>query len=212
MFIILYFCYKSTHNPVHLPGKNIQRSGQSYNSSVIFPYEKKKACVAGCSNICQEVYTQKLGQAFRVASGQGGTTEDGEKESRDYIESPYSKRSYIDYQDNIYSIKNSLYGTRDVTATTPVTNSMMNIMKKYNYSGYNDINTALNEAIAALETAKNSSSFVADIAAIEKAYKNGTINSEAAYTRVKTCIDKINNLDEELNKAGAWFRKIRASK
>ena len=24
--------------------------------------------------------------------------------------------------------------------------------------------------------------------------------------------DKINNLDEELNKAGAWFRKIRASK
>lgn len=40
--IILYFCYKSTHNPVHLPGKNIQRSGQSYNSSVIFPYEKKK--------------------------------------------------------------------------------------------------------------------------------------------------------------------------
>ena len=172
----------------------------------------ENACVAGCSNICQEVYTQKLGQAFRVASGQGGTTEDGEKESRDYIESPYSKRSYIDYQDNIYSIKNSLYGTRDVTATTPVTNSMMNIMKKYNYSGYNDINTALNEAIAALETAKNSSSFVADIAAIEKAYKNGTINSEAAYTRVKTCIDKINNLDDELNKAGAWFRKIRASK
>ena len=56
------------------------------------------------------------------------------------------------------------------------------------------------------------SSFVADIAAIEKAYKNGTINSEAAYTRVKTCIDKINNLDEELNKAGTWFRKIRASK
>ena len=153
-----------------------------------------------------------MGQAFRVASGQGGTTEDGEKESRDYIESPYSKRSYIDYQDNIYSIKNSLYGTRDVTATTPVTNSMMNIMKKYNFSGYNDINTALNEAIAALETAKNSSSFVADIAAIEKAYKNGTINSEAAYTRVKTCIDKINNLDDELNKAGAWFRKIRASK
>ena len=29
-----------------------------------------------------------------------------EDESRDYIESPYSKRSFIDYQDNIYSIKN----------------------------------------------------------------------------------------------------------
>ena len=33
--------------------------------------------VGGCSNICQEVYTQKLGQAYRVATGHGGVTEDG---------------------------------------------------------------------------------------------------------------------------------------
>ena len=153
--------------------------------------------VGGCSSICQEVYTQKLGQAYRVATGHGGTTEDGKKESRDYIESPYSKRSFIDYQDNIYSIKNSLYGTRDVTATTPVANSLMTIMKKYNYSGYNTLSTSLDEAIASLETAKNSGIAFVD---------------DPAHAQVKTCIDKINTLDDELNKAGAWFRALKVSK
>jgi preprotein translocase subunit SecA len=153
--------------------------------------------VGGCSSICQEVYTQKLGQAYRVATGHGGTTEDGEAESRDYIESPYSKRSFIDYQDNIYSIKNSLYGTRHVTATTPVANSLMTIMKKYNYSGYNALNTALDEAIAALESAKKSGIAFVD---------------DPANAQVKTCIDKINTLDDELNNAGAWFRALKVSK
>ena len=153
--------------------------------------------VGGCSSICQEVYTQKLGQAYRVATGQGGTTEDGEAESRDYIESPYSKRSFTDYQDNIYSIKNSLYGTRDVNATTPETNSLMTIMKKYNYSGYSALNTALDEAIAALESAKKSGTAFVD---------------DPAHAQVKTCIDKINTLDDELNNAGKWFRKLKVSK
>ena len=153
--------------------------------------------VGGCSSICQEVYTQKLGQAYRVATGQGGTTEDGEAESRDYIESPYSKRSFIDYQDNIYSIKNSLYGTRDVTATTPEANSLMTIMKKYNYSGYSALNTALDEAIASLETAKKSGIAFVD---------------NPAHAQVKTCIDKINTLDDELNNAGKWFRNLKVSK
>ena len=154
----------------------------------------ENALKGGCSNICQEVYTQKLGQAYRVATGHGGTTEDGEKESIDYIESPYSQRSFIDYQDNIYSIKNSLYGTRDINATTPVTNSMMNIMKKYNYSGYNDLSNALNDAIASLETAKNSGiPFVKD----------------PANAQVGTAIEKINTLDDELNKAASWFRQLK---
>lgn len=153
--------------------------------------------VGGCSNICQEVYTQKLGQAYRVATGHAGTTEDGEKESIDYIESPYSKRSFIDYQDNIYSIKNSLYGTRDVTATTPENNSLMTIMKKYNYSGYNTLSTALNEAIASLESAKKSGTAFVD---------------DPANAQVKTCIDKINTLDDELNKAGSWFRALKVAK
>lgn len=148
--------------------------------------------VGGCSSICQEVYTQKLGQAYRVATGNGG-----KDESRDYIESPYSKRSFIDYQDNIYSIKNSLYGTRDVTATTPVANSLMTIMKKYNYSGYSALSTALDEAIAALETAKKSGKAFVDY---------------PADAQVKTCIDKIQTLDDELNNAGTWFHDLKVSK
>ena len=146
--------------------------------------------VGGCSSICAEVADQKLGQAYRVATGQGGTTEDGEKESIDYIESPYSHRSFIDYQDNIYSIKNSLYGTRDITATTPAENSMLSLLKKMNYSGYNNLVSALNTAIQALETAKNSGkSFV----------------EEPGAQRVKDCMEAVSALNDEINKAGSWI-------
>lgn len=142
--------------------------------------------VGGCSNISDEVAVQKLGQAYRCATGQGNPTED----SKDYIESPYSHRSFIDYQDNIYSIKNSLYGTRDIKATTPVENSMLNLLKKMNYSGYNNLVNALNAAIQALETAKNSGkSFV----------------EEPGAQRVKDCINAVSALDEEINKAGNWI-------
>lgn len=144
--------------------------------------------VGGCSNICAEVADQKLGQAYRVATGQGSTTDD----SKDYIESPYSHRSFIDYQDNIYSIKNSLYGTRDIKATTPVENSMLSLLKKMNYPGYNNLVNALNTAIQTLETAKNSGkSFV----------------EEPGAQRVKDCIDAVSALDEEINNAGSWINK-----
>ena len=146
--------------------------------------------IGGCDNICAEVADQKLGQAYRVATGNAGVTEDGERESIDYIESPYSHRSFIDYQDNIYSIKNTLYGTRDVNATSPAENSMMNLLKKMNYSGLNDLSTALNNAIQTLETAKNSGkSFV----------------EEPGAQRVKDCIDAVSNLSDELKKAATWI-------
>ena len=143
--------------------------------------------VGGCSNICSEVADQKLGQAYRTATGSGS-----EDDSRDYIESPYSHRSFIDYQDNIYSIKNSLYGTRDIAATAPVEHSILNLLKGMNYPDYDNLTTALNNAIQALETAKNSGkSFV----------------EEPGAQRVKDCIDAVSNLDEELNKAGQWVNK-----
>lgn len=143
--------------------------------------------VGGCSNICAEVADQKLGQAYRTATGSGSA-----EDSRDYIESPYSHRSFIDYQDNIYSIKNTLYGTRDVNATAPAEHSLLNLLKAMNYSGLNDLTTALNNAIQALETAKNSGkSFV----------------EAPGAQHVKDCIDAVSALDEELNKAGDWVNK-----
>ena len=146
--------------------------------------------VGGCSNISAEVADQKLGQAYRTATGSGSA-----EDSRDYIESPYSHRSFIDYQDNIYSIKNTLYGTRDVNATSPAEHSLLNLLKAMNYSGLNDLTEALNKAIQALETAKNSGkSFV----------------EAPGAQHVKDCIDAVSALDEELNKAGDWVNKQEA--
>ena len=144
--------------------------------------------VGGCSNICEEVATQKLGQAYRVATGTG-TSED----AANYIESPYSKRSFQDYQDNIYSIKNSLYGVRGTEIiSTPVDNSIMSFLKKYNYPKYNDLDNALNEAIGALEAAKKSG-----VAFID--------NPGAA--QVKNCIDKVSALNDALSEAATWINQ-----
>lgn len=146
----------------------------------------------GCSNICNEVQEQKLGQAYRVATGHAGTTEDGGVESIDYIESPYSHRSFIDYKDNIYSIKNTLYGTRDVNATAPVANSIMSYLKTNNADLYNQMNSALNEALSSLDAAMaNGNYFV----------KN------PGSPLVGNCIDKIKVCDDMLNAVGEWFNK-----
>ena len=148
--------------------------------------------VGGCSNICNEVQEQKLGQAWRVLNGQGGTTEDGEKESRDYIESPYSHRSFIDYKDNLYSIKNTLYGTRDIDATTPTANSIMSLLSSLNYPDLSKLQSALTEALKSLDDAtKAQGYFVAD----------------PGSAAVKNAIDKIKNLDDELNAAGKWINR-----
>lgn len=159
-----------------------------YNSS--WQGTVRQIFVGGCSNICAEVADQKLGQAYRTATGSGSA-----EDSRDYIESPYSHRSFIDYQDNIYSIKNTLYGTRDVNAASPAEHSLLNLLKAMNYSGLNDLTAALNIAIQALETAKNSGkSFV----------------EAPGAQHVKDCIDAVSALDEELNKAGDWVNKQEA--
>ena len=104
---------------------------------------------SGCGNIANEVASQKIGQAYRVATGTGG-----QDDAIDYIESPYSKRSYIDYRDNIYSIKNSLYGNID--HDTPDANSVMTFLKNNNYSGLNALQSALDDAIDKLTTCVNS--------------------------------------------------------
>ena len=145
--------------------------------------------VGGCSNICQEVYTQKLGQAYRVATGQGGTEDAG-----DYIESPYSKRSFQDYQDNIYSIKNSLYGVRGTeTVSQPAELSILAFLRNNGYEGYNDLVSALDKAVSALETAKNSGRAFIDA---------------PGDPQVETCIEAVNQLDDELGKAGTWINRV----
>lgn len=108
---------------------------------------------SGCGNIANEVASQKIGQAYRVATGQPSLDPE-EPDAIDYIESPYSKRSYIDYRDNIYSIKNSLYGNID--QSSPAAKSVMTFLKDNGYSGLDALQNALDDAIAKLTTCVNS--------------------------------------------------------
>jgi len=177
----------------------VSPKGNSYKANMLATGDETKSAygswnaagyeilVGGCSNICQEVYSQKLGQAYRVASGQGSAEDAG-----DYIESPYSKRSFQDYQDNIYSIKNVLYGTRNTAATSPVSNSLLQYMQNNNYERATTLSTALNEAISALESAKNSGIAFVD---------------NPGHQQVQTCITKVQTLDDELNLAARWIEK-----
>ena len=68
----------------------------------------------------------------------------------------------------------------------------MNFLKNNNYPKYNDLNNALNEAISALETAKKSG-----IAFIDN----------PGHAQVKTCIEKVDALNQALNEAGTWINQ-----
>ncbi len=129
--------------------------------------------VAGCSGICAEVAGQKIGQAYL------GT-------DPDYIESPYSQRSYFDFFDNISSIQYSLYGQQTTTAHA---NSIMAYLQKYNATMAADLKAKLDAALSALATAKTGTPFVVD--------------SHSA--SAKTAMDAINDLDEALNTAASWI-------
>ena len=129
--------------------------------------------VAGCSNICAEVAGQKIGQAYL------GT-------DPDYIESPYSQRSYYDFFDNISSIQYSLYGNQGTTANA---NSIMAYLQKYNTTMAADLKAKLDAALAALSTAKAGTPFV--------------VESHSA--NAKAAMDAINALDDKLNEAASWI-------
>ena len=129
--------------------------------------------VAGCSNICAEVAGQKIGQAYL------GT-------DPDYIESPYSQRSYFDFFDNISSIQYSLYGNHGTTAHA---NSIMAYLEKYNPTMAADLKAKLDAALSALNTAKAGTPFV--------------VESHSA--NAKAAMDAINALDDKLNEAASWI-------
>lgn len=166
----------------------VKTAGTSTGMFTTYHETLQNVFIGGCSNIAQEVYTQKLGQAYRTATG---TASEGD--AANYIESPYSKRSFQDYQDNIYSIKNSLYGVRGTeTVNTPAANSIITLLRTLGYSKTDALVTAIDEAVAALETAKKSG-----IAFID----------DPSNAQVKNCIDKVQALDDALGEAGSWINR-----
>lgn len=132
--------------------------------------------IGGCSNICAEVADVKMGNAH---SG----------EDVNYIESPYSEKSFQDFIDNILSIQFTLYGERD--ASSPVKNSILTLLKDLGYSDATTIETRLNAAIKALKDCQSKGAFV-------KIYADSS---------VQTAMDAVSALDEQLNKAAGWIVK-----
>ena len=154
-------------------GKNMLNATKAGSTLSTWRGVMSTILVAGCSGICAEVAGQKIGQAYL------GT-------DPDYIESPYSQRSYFDFFDNISSIQYSLNGQQ---ATTAHANSIMTYLQKYNATMAADLKTKLEAALSALATAKAGTPFVID---------SHSANAKAA-------MDAINDLDEALNTAASWI-------
>lgn len=165
-------------------GANLLLTGNGKSQYTSMPEALATILDSGCSNICQEVYSQKMGQAYRVATGHG-TSED----AGNYIESPYSKHSFIDYQGNILSIQNSLYGTMDGTQNA---NSIMSYLENHNYENAAALKSALKNAIAALQTCIDSGIAFVD---------------NPGHAQVGTAINAVQELDDQLQTAKQWIEK-----
>ena len=157
-------------------GENMLGAAQAGSTYATWQETASSILVAGCSNICNEVANVKMGNAH---SG----------EDINYIESPYSKKSFQDFIDNILSIQYSLYGKAGAAA--PESKSLINILKNYKYDGAEALQTKLNESVNALKECQKKGAFV-DI------YRDNA---------VQDAMDVINELDEELNKAAQWIVK-----
>ena len=157
-------------------GENMLGASEKGSTYATWQETLSSILIAGCSNICNEVANAKMGNAH---SG----------EDVNYIESPYSKKSFQDFIDNILSIQYSLYGKAGATSAQP--QSLMTYFKNHNYSGAPDIQKALDDSIAALKACQSKGAFV-DI------YRDAS---------VQKAMDAVNDLDEQLNKAAEWIVK-----
>ena len=159
------------------------------------PYTSDRGAIStilnsGCMNIAQEVADQKMGQVWRTATGQG-TAED----SQDYIESPYSHKSFQDFYDNIISIKNALYG--NIEKPNYDESSIMSYLHKYNPELASNLQQGLDASFDKLNVCMQGRAFV------EVAY-SGTAEE---LDNVAKAMEAINQLNEALNEADYWIQR-----
>ena len=162
-------------------GDNLLNAGKAGSTYKAWQDAAVAIISAGCSNICKEVANTKIGNAW--------TGEDP-----NYIESPYSKKSFLDFYDNIMSIKNSLYG--GININEPAENSFMALAKKNNAELATALTTKINAALNALNECMKGPAFVDLI----------TTNNKAAY--VDNAVNAINALDDELHIAEKWVAEM----
>ena len=163
-------------------GENLLSTGNAGSTYRNWPEAVSSILVAGCSNICNEVANTKIGTAHYVNSSDYDP---------DYIESPYSKKSYQDFKDNILSIQYSLYGGQGLNA--PAAASIMKFLQDNGWEKASQLESALKAAVASLDACLASGKAFVDDPSAEVA---------------ETAIVKINALDALLNEAADWISKL----
>lgn len=162
-------------------GENLLQTGNAGSTYRNWQEAVASILVAGCSNICNEVANTKIGTAHYVSSSEYDP---------DYIESPYSKKSYQDFKDNILSIQYSLYGAQGAVSAN--NSSIASFLKNNNWSKEGELESALAASIKSLDDAMDKGAFV-----------DNPTSPEA-----ENCITKINALDALLNEAADWISKL----
>lgn len=162
-------------------GENLLQTGNAGSTYRSWPEAVASILVAGCSNICNEVANTKIGTAHYV---------NGEEYNPDYIESPYSKKSYQDFKDNILSIQYSLFGAQGADKAGKA--SIAAFLKNNKWAKADELTSALSAAVKSLDDAMAKGAFV-----------DNPTSAEA-----ENCIVKINALDALLNEAADWISKL----
>ncbi|MBR4133179.1 MAG: imelysin [Bacteroidales bacterium] len=162
-------------------GENLLQTGNAGSTYRNWQEAVASILVAGCSNICNEVANTKIGTAHYASSSDYDP---------DYIESPYSKKSYQDFKDNILSIQYSLYGAQGSTSANNA--SIVAFLKKNKWTQADSLESALSAAVKSLDDAMAKGAFV-----------DNPTSQEA-----ENCITKINALDALLNDAADWISKL----
>ena len=156
-------------------GTNMLNAGQAGSTYAMWREVASTILLSGCENIAKEVYSQKMGLAY---SG----------EDPNYIESPYSKRSFYDFYDNIISIENSIYG--GVEGNRNESKSIMAYLKKYNPELAATVETNIKNSLDKLTACQNSGTAFVD-------------NPKAQC--VADAIAAIETLDASLTAASTWI-------
>ncbi|MBR1517074.1 MAG: peptidase M75 [Bacteroidales bacterium] len=123
---------------------DMMRAGKAGSTYESFAHVMQQIAT-GCADIADEVGTSKVGSAYK-----------GEDET--YIESPYSKKSLIDFRDNMLSIQNAYMG--GVEGQRDESKSIHNYVKNHNAALDQEIMTALDNAINEFETKAAQGAFV----------------------------------------------------
>ena len=131
--------------------------------------------IDGCIDIAGEVGQAKIGDPYDLyVSGKTN-------EALYAVESWYSWHSRDDYTNNIYSIRNAYYGSRDGSINA---NSLSKLVAKYDAQLDADVKEAIKDAADAIQ-------------AIPQPFRNN-INSKEAAAAMEACADLSDILENEL--------------